>query len=44
VEAKKQAAVTFGAGCSTQDLINALDKSGLFIIGAAASMYQSNNW
>jgi FAD/FMN-containing dehydrogenase len=31
----KQAAVTFGAGVTTQELNNALDKSGLFTMGAA---------
>lgn len=30
-----QAAVTFGAGCSTQQINDALDPSGLFTIGAA---------
>ncbi|KAF2404017.1 FAD-binding domain-containing protein [Trichodelitschia bisporula] len=33
----KQAYVTFGAGVSTQELVDALDKSGLFPIGAATN-------
>ena len=37
-DGKSQAAVTFGVGCSSQDMTDALDKSGLFIISAAASM------
>jgi hypothetical protein len=35
--AGKQAFVTFGAGVGTQDLNDALHKSGLFTIGAASS-------
>jgi hypothetical protein len=31
----QQAAVTFGVGVSTQELNDALDKSGLFTLGAA---------
>lgn len=31
----KQAAVTFGAGASTQEINDALDPLGLFTIGAA---------
>jgi hypothetical protein len=34
--ASQQAAVTIGTGVSTQELIYALDKSGLFSFGAAS--------
>lgn len=36
---KSQAAITFGTGCSSQDLTDGLDKSNLFMISAAASKY-----
>ena len=35
----KQAAVTFGVGVSTQELTNALHRSQLFAMGAAASEF-----
>ena len=37
----KQAAVTFGAGYGGQQLNNALAKSGLFVMAAAASELKS---
>jgi FAD/FMN-containing dehydrogenase len=36
-DGKTQAVVTFGTGCSAQEMTDALDKSGLFMISAAAS-------